>query len=502
VGTLPRNSNCAWMSNRESPSGRDFFAIVEFMAEYHALDELRSKLDVLRPLDVIKVQAVQEKFRLEWTYHSNAIEGNPLSLSETSFFIREGLTSKGRPLSAYLEAKNHLDALNYLDSIVAEKSSLTEHLVRQYHAMLFNKIDRISVGSGHERKEITIIGGDYKKENNSLVRLDGKILNFSDWVQVPGDMERLLAWYRENEVSLHPVELASQLHHKFVSIHPFLDGNGRVARLLLNTVLMQRGYTPAIIPVEGKEDYYKALQAADDGSYESLFRLVELQLSKTLNLVLDVVEGRDAFDFGDLARMVSNMARMALDINKDLGLASEDPKMRAFRTGRQLITEIERVLNEHAVAAAAPGINMGVARAGGIPPIANADALRLQQELGDGNPAGSAQLSVSGHNRTVPQAQMKFYAFSGRFQVALFALSTLGQFGPNNEETLSFTDLRSVIKGSISFDDWDTKELHDFVLDYLKRVYQKFGQEIERRKTLIAQEEAERTAKYSVKVRP
>src|SRR5260370_39620739 len=125
------------------------------MRVYPDLDRLKERLDKLRPLDAQKAQAVREKFRLDWTYHSNAIEGNPLTLSETSFFIREGLTSKGRPLSAYLEAKNHLEALDYLDSVVSEKTPLTEHLVRQYHAMLFHKVDRIIVGSGTERREVT-----------------------------------------------------------------------------------------------------------------------------------------------------------------------------------------------------------------------------------------------------------------------------------------------------------------------------------------------------------
>jgi len=456
------------------------------MNAYPELDNLKDKLDSLRPCDPQKLQAVREKFRLDWTYHSNALEGNPLTLSETSFFVREGLTSKGKPLSAYLEARNHIVALDYVESVVREQTPLTEHLIRQYHTMLFDKIDRISLGSGAEKQETPIQGGQYKQQNNHVVRLDGRLLQFADWLQVPGEMERLMAWYAANANSLHAIELAAQFHHRFVSIHPFLDGNGRVARLLMNTLLMQRGYTPAIIPVEEKKQYLEALQSADDGSYDLVHGFIEAQVSKTLRLTIDVLEGREAFDFEDLARMVQNIAQKAKEIQQDLGPAASTPEERAESTADRIKASFIKVVQEHVASTQrTPGlivsfqenVNMG-------PPF-----VPLQQQIG--SPRGNAfSFTVVGRNRTIPVLVVAFAVFSGRYQVALAASATLGTFDQNNREVLAMDPNCRTLKGSIYLEDWDTKGIHDFVLDTLKGSYQRWEGEIERRKNLIATEEA------------
>jgi fido (protein-threonine AMPylation protein) len=402
------------------------------------------------------------------------------------------LTSKGKPLSAYLEAKNHLAALDYLDSVVSEKTAFTAHLIRQYHAMLFDKIDRIVIGNKAAPKEVTITAGEYKKENNHVIRLDGQIRHFTDWLQVPGEMERLMTWYEANENALHPVQLASQLHHKFVSIHPFLDGNGRVGRLLLNTVLMQRGYTPAIIPVEEKKQYFESLQAADDGNYEALSNLIDSQVSKTLSLMLDVVEGRDAFDFLDLGRMIKNMAKLALEINQDLGAAVEAPEARAQRTATGITAEVERLLKDHMENTKAPGLSFTMQKVG--TPAGSHIMNQLKNEIGAALP--STVFSVIGGTRTVPRLNITFTPFSGRYQVAMAASSSMGRFGANHKEVMEVCDLGSSIRGPISFEDWDKKAIHDFVLDYLKQMYLRVGQEIEQRKQLIAEEEAERMERF------
>ncbi len=278
------------------------------MAERFAqVDALKARLDSHRPLDVNRVSAVREKFRIEWTYHSNAIEGSSMTLSETAFFLREGLTSKGKPLSEYLEAKNHAEALDYLEEVVAQKHPLTERLIKDFHTLVMQDTKFIEVkGLFGQRVKKRVEPGAYKYDDNHVIRLDGTIHYFCDYLQVPGEMERLIGWYEEQKERLHPIELAARFHHKLVAIHPFTDGNGRVARLIMNLILMQQGYTPAIIRMEDREEYYKALEAADgergeryvsvfeqEGDYGPLIEIVEREVVRTLTLTLGVAEGRN-----------------------------------------------------------------------------------------------------------------------------------------------------------------------------------------------------------------
>jgi Fic family protein len=459
------------------------------MAAYAELDRLKQRLDDLRPIDAEKLEAIREKFRLDWTYHSNALEGNPLTLSETSFFIREGLTSKGKPLSAYLEAQNHMEALGFLDSVIAEREPITENLVRLYHSMLFKKIDTISVGSGPDRRSAPIQGGQYKQQNNHVVRLDGKILQFTDMSQVAAEMEQLVKWCSENKGELHPLELASQFHHRLVRIHPFLDGNGRVSRLLLNTILMQAGYTPAIIPVEEKKEYLEALQAADDGGYALLYGFIEGQVSKTLGLTIDVIEGREAFDFDDLARMLKNMALKASEIREDLGPAIQSPEIRAAATAARLAQDLTGLLQRHVTNVALQGLNMNLGT--NVAPFMTNAVAQLRNRLnGITLPAG--QVNVSGTDRAIPKLQVTFFVQPGKQQVAIAVATLISKFNAQNLEEVrpESANLTSVL-GSIVYEDWDKKTVQDFAVEVLKNAYSEWETEMERRKALIAAEEAE-----------
>lgn len=459
------------------------------MADYSALDSLKIRLDSLRPIDPEKLRAVREKFRLEWTYHSNALEGNPLSLSETSFFIREGLTSKGKPLSAYLETSNHFEALEYLDSVVQQKSEITAFLLREYHAMLFKRIDKIAIGSGPDRRETTIVGGEYKRENNHVIQLDGKILEFTDALQVPGEIEALSEWYSKEGCSLHPIDQAAIFHHRFVRIHPFLDGNGRVARLMMNTILMQQGFTPAIIPVEEKQRYLEALQAADSGDYGKLLIFLEEQVAKTMQLTIDVIEGRDAFDFNDLARLARNLAERTKSIEADLGEGNVRPQERADKTGGSLRQQIIGILQKHAneIRTSISAIvteNMA---------FRTSASFQRQKRLTPSLGTGGVQFAIgSGGKRFVPNGQVVFYIFTSKYQIAILADVFLGEFNANNQEEVKNIEPISVVKlGSIYAEDWDVSAVEKFVLEALKSLYYAWDKEMARRKVLISAEESE-----------
>jgi Fic family protein len=447
------------------------------MNDFREIDEMKAKLDAHRPIDPKAIRAVQEKFQLEWTYHSNALEGNPLSLSETSFFIREGLTSRGKPLFAYLEAKNHITALGFLERMVTDNTELTEHLIKQYHAMLFDKIDYVDTPEGRVRIE----GGRYKTENNHVIRLDGQIHNFTDALQVTCEMEKLLEWYKGEKLRLHPIELAALMHHRLVAIHPFTDGNGRVSRLVMNTVLMQAGYTPAIIPVEEKRAYLEALQSADDGRVDAFTSMIEQLVARTLRLTLDVVEGREAFDFDDLSKMFLNIVEKTKAIEQSLGAAVQTPEARSQDTATKLRELIKGLVTDHLRKINSPDCPVSFFENIAFTPGMQQALVGLQGSSAN-TPVG---LQINSQKRTVPELKFLLMVRWMRTQITIAGLTEIGKLGQAPAYSLMKVD------GSIFFEDWDLETVRAFVLQMLKNGYREWGLEAERRSEIIAREEAE-----------
>jgi len=243
---------------------------------FEKIDELRKQADRMRPLEPNLVLTIAQKFREEWTYHSNAIEGNTFTYQETAFFLREGLTVKGKSLREHLEIVNHAEAIDYLQDVMKERD-LSERFIKDLHAILFQGV-----------RNIDFSPGDYKKKDNNILTLSGNIHHYTPAIQVPSEMEALLKWYYESQSQLHPVQLAAIFHHKLVAIHPFTDGNGRVSRLAMNVVLMRSGFPPAIMRKESREEYYTALKKADQGNLEPIIHLIAAEVKHNLELILSV----------------------------------------------------------------------------------------------------------------------------------------------------------------------------------------------------------------------
>ena len=165
--------------------------------------------------DMMKTLA--QKFREEWTYHTNAIEGNTMTLQETSFFLREGLTAKGKTLREHFEVVNHGEAVYYLQDTIRHRE-LSEGLIKDFHAMLFEGVKSWSPG-------LTITPGAYKTLDNHVLTPSGEIHYYTPAIQVPLEMEKLMEWYTTAKQSTHAIQLAAEFHHRFVAIHPFQDGN-------------------------------------------------------------------------------------------------------------------------------------------------------------------------------------------------------------------------------------------------------------------------------------
>jgi len=243
---------------------------------------LKEQIKHQRPLASDIMSTLAQKFREEWTYHTNGIEGNTMTLQETSFFLREGLTVKGKTLREHFEVINHGEAIDYLQDAIRERD-LSEGLIKDFHAMLFEGVKSWSPG-------LRIVPGAYKVQDNHVLTPSGEIHYYTPAVQVPLEMEKLLEWLTVSLPTVHPIRLAADFHHRFVAIHPFQDGNGRVGRICMNFILMKAGYPPAIIRKEERLDYYLALEQADKGNNEPFFELILSEVERSLLLMEESIE--------------------------------------------------------------------------------------------------------------------------------------------------------------------------------------------------------------------
>lgn len=235
------------------------------------LDEKLAKLSKLRPLSATQVQKLREQLEIEMTYNSNAIEGNSLTLRETWLVLHEGITIKGKPLKDHLAAKDHKEALDFLYELVSGKRcTISEHLVRQLHQLVVQETEK--EWAGRYRNGAVIIGGAKHIPPDAL--------------DVPRQMAGMMQWLKKNERKMHTIELSAILHHKLAAIHPFFDGNGRTARLVMNVLLMRKGFPLAIILKNDRKKYYDVLQKADDGDLAPLTLFIVQAVERTLDLYL------------------------------------------------------------------------------------------------------------------------------------------------------------------------------------------------------------------------
>lgn len=279
------------------------------------IDALRDEIDALRPLDPVQAARVRQKLNLEWNYHSNAIEGNTLTLGETRAFLLYGITAHGKPFRDYLDIKGHHEAIGYLEDLVRGEEVLTEALLRELHRVLLVEaydVDAVTPDGRPTRRRIAL--GQYKTAPNHVRTTTGEIHFYASPQETPALMGDLMAWYRkENQAGeLHPLVLAATFHYRFVAIHPFDDGNGRMARLLTNLILMQHHFVPVIVPVEARGDYLLALEKADAGDLSDVVALIGQALIEALALTLRAARGEPLEEPGGLDRRIQ-LLREQLD---------------------------------------------------------------------------------------------------------------------------------------------------------------------------------------------
>ena len=239
---------------------------------FDEVDKLKQKLDSKRPIPKETLKSLKESINLEWTYNSNGIEGNTLTLRETQVVL-EGITVGGKTIKEHLEAINHEKAIIYLDELVKDNKPITEWNIKNIHQLILKEIDNENA----ER---------YRREN---VTIKGATHIPPDYIKIPELMEKLILNY-ETWNKYHPIIQAALLHGELVKIHPFIDGNGRTSRLIMNLDLMNNGYNPVIIKKEDRLEYYDALDKAHTtGNYTDFVKLINKLEIEMLNKYLELL---------------------------------------------------------------------------------------------------------------------------------------------------------------------------------------------------------------------
>ena len=272
------------------------------------IDRLRQELDEMRPLPADVMGRIGQKLRIEWNYHSNAIEGNSLTLGETRSLILHGLTARGKPLRDHLDIEGHDEAVKAIEDAVRSDEAFNQVFIRNLHTVLLKEpyeTDAVTPDGRLVKRRITI--GDYKTQPNNVRTSTGETYYFTPPEQVQSAMSDLVDWYRKKEdEGEHPVIMAATFHYRFVRIHPFDDGNGRMARLLMNMILIKYGYTVALIPREERDQYITTLERADESEELTEFILYIAGCCKySLNLHLRAARGGDIEDAEDIDKEIA-----------------------------------------------------------------------------------------------------------------------------------------------------------------------------------------------------
>ena len=257
---------------------------------------LKSELDELRPISSELELKIMQQFRLDWNFHSNHIEGNTLTFGETKALILFNITAQGKPLKDHLEITGHNQVLKTIEDLVKTDFPLTENFIRELHTILLKssyEVDAITPDGQPSKKKIEI--GRYKTTPNHVITKTGEIFRFASPEETPAKMHDLLDWYSKKLITpdLNPIFLAAEFHYSFIRIHPFDDGNGRIARILMNFILMKYGFPPVIIRTEDKINYFSALQQVDSDTskIEIFIEYIAENLVKSLELMINGAKG-------------------------------------------------------------------------------------------------------------------------------------------------------------------------------------------------------------------
>ena len=297
------------------------------MIEKRLLDRiagLKVELDTLRPLPAGAVARLREQLNQEWIYNSNAIEGSTLTLRETQLILAHGVTIGGKSLREHLEVVNHKDAIGFVEDLARRSGRISAVDIRQIHQLVLARIDDDNAGR-YRQVAVRIAGARH--------------IPPEPW-DVPALMDDLVAWMASRAArQLHPIERASIAHHRFVAIHPFVDGNGRTGRLLLNLLLFRDSYPPAVIERTNRRQYYAVLAAADHDDLRGLTNLIARACERSLRLYVEACKPVSVAPAkADRWISLAQAAKGTRYSQEYLSLLARTGKLRSKKMGRNWVT--------------------------------------------------------------------------------------------------------------------------------------------------------------------
>ena len=317
------------------------------------MDEIESALaqkgilDSLRPIDNEQEQRIMQKFRLDWNYHSNHIEGNSLSYGETKALILFNITAQGKPLKDHFEIKGHNEAIDWVIDVIKNKEDLTEHFIRQLHEVLLKEpymSDAMTPDGKPTKNRIEV--GKYKTLPNHVRTVTGEIFHFASPEETPAKMHDLLKWYHEKKQreETNAILMAAEFHYRFVRIHPFDDGNGRMARMLMNFILMQYGYPPVIIRTEDKLNYIRMLELADSDTIAPFIEYIASNLNRSLDIMIAGAQGESIEEPNDIDKEMLLLEQQINNTSKKIEVYRSEEVVRLL-----IVTSLHEILNKFTV---------------------------------------------------------------------------------------------------------------------------------------------------------
>lgn len=251
----------------------------ELVTMLQECDTLKARLSEMRPLPVEALQKIDEALAIEYTYESNRIEGNTLTLQETELVVNEGVTIAGKSMREHLEAINHAEAIDYIKDFAKNGIEISERTIKEIHALVLHGINRDNAGR-YRTVPVMISGSTHVPPQPYLIEKQ---------------MEDFMIRFAQMEAEhVHPVLIAAYLHDELVRVHPFIDGNGRTSRLLMNLYLLRNGYT--LVNLKGSNEakigYYKALEASHVEKHPEAFQMLVVEAERdSLRRYLSILGG-------------------------------------------------------------------------------------------------------------------------------------------------------------------------------------------------------------------
>lgn len=295
---------------------------------FSRLESKKAILDAFRPLPDFVLHRLTSDIAIEWTYHSNSIEGNTLNLNETRIVLEQGMTIHGKSLREHFEVVNHHNAIEYISALIHPNYTISERDILDIHRIVLTNIEKEFSGK-YRNGGVRIVGTNFIPPNalkvSDLIHelLQQTALAMQEWP---------VAW------------VATLFHHHFVHIHPFFDGNGRTVRLLMNILLLSKGYPPAIILQQDRKKYYQALNQANNGKYDKLFLLILQAMERSLSIFLDALPSKENDD--DYAPISMIVSEPSVPYGQEyVSLLARRGLIDAYKDGRNWFTKKSAVLD-------------------------------------------------------------------------------------------------------------------------------------------------------------